>query len=434
MVNHGNSVVSTDDHRRLDRHSEHMASSSDGLQSSTPASLPYGVSSDLDVIGPDEWSSLVTTMLDSDRAEIISWGSEQILRGVGTGTRLYRTSGTAARGNAGPIGWSMIVKFFTFDIAVFETLSESEQDWNYWKREWLAYQSSWQQNLTGSLVAPRCYGHSTARPADAPSTPDRTELIAWIALEDLGDHTVTWTPPEFAALARHAGEFNGTHPTGMFDDAPWLAHNWLRGWTEQAAPAIAQLSEGVDGDIAQRVLPAEITEQLLQLWADREQLLRALDQLPVILGHNDLFPRNVFRRDSVQGERTVAIDWPYVGPTPIGAELASMVGASQVFFGSPPDEWEDLEQACLTGYRRGLDQVGYGVDPADIEAGYLLSYALRFGVGVTGHTLDAALLPVEARPEFSRTVAPYDDLIDRIEAQSRFRQVRIDRARALLGL
>lgn len=392
------------------------------------------IPNDLDVIGPAEWSGLVAAAVGSDRAEIVNWRGEQIFAGLGTGTRLYRVTGTAAVGSPGPVPWRMIVKFFTFDVASYESLSQQPTDWNYWKREWSAYQSPWQQDLRDTLAAPRCFGHShyCGDGGEDGAEAAAEQAIAWIALEDLGVHDRAWTPSEFGAVAAQVGDFNGRHPDGSFTPEPWLAHDWLRGWTEQSAGAIGQLTAGVDGAVAQRLFPAEISDELLRLWADRDQLFAALDRLPATLTHNDIFTRNLFRGADPTAP-SVAVDWAFTGPAPVGAELAAMVGASQVFFGSPPSDWEDVERECLAGYLRGLRQAGYRADPAEAEAGYLLSYVLRFGVGSVVQTLGAASVPAAGRAELSRAIGPYDAFIDRLEAMARFRQSRIRRARTLLG-
>ena len=402
---------------------------SGGPQPSTPGGR---IANDLDIIGPSEWSDLVAAAVGSDRAEVVDWRSEQIYAGLGAGTRLYRVTGTAAVGSPGSVPWRMILKFFTFDLKSFESLGRRPSDWNYWQREWSAYRSSWQQDLCGSLVAPRCFGSSDA--TDGNAATDTEQAMAWVALEDLGDHARDWTPPEFGAVACQVGEFNGVHADGTFEREPWhVPRDWLRGWAEQSAGAIEQLSSGVDGPVAQRLLPARVSTQLLRLWADRDQLFAALDRLPTTLAHNDVFPRNLFRAAGPAGS-SVAVDWAFAGPAPVGAELAAMVGAGQVFFGSPPDEWEEVERECLAGYLRGLRQAGYPADPAEVEAGYLLSYVLRFGVGTVVHDLQIALLPASNRAEISRAIGPYDLLVDRLESRSWFRQPRIRRARALLGL
>ncbi len=395
-------------------------------RTSAPGPSTSGATSDLDVIGPAEWSDLVAAATGSDRAEIVDWRGDRIYTGLGAGTRLYRVTGTAAVGSPGSVEWTMIVKFFTLDVASYQQVSQRPSDWNYWKREWWAYQAPWLRGRRGPLVAPRCLGHSLDLESGG------GQPIAWVALEDLGEPAPSWTTTQFRAVAEQVGSFNGRHPDGSFGDEPWLARDWLRGWTEQSSTVIDRLAADFDEPEAQRLFPAEVRDDLLRLWADRAQFFHLLDRLPATLVHNDVFPRNVFPGAGPE-DPCVAVDWAFVGSAPVGAELAAMVGAGQASGGSSIQDWEDLERECLAGYLRGLRSAGHPADPDEVEAGYLLSYVLRFGVGVVPLTLSIATTPVSGRTELSRAVGPYDPLIDRLEAVAWFRQSRIRRAHALLG-
>ena len=51
-----------------------------------------------------------------------------------------------------------MIKTFTLEGEGFNVASADASAWDYWKREWLAYQAPWLQALDGSLVAPRCLG------------------------------------------------------------------------------------------------------------------------------------------------------------------------------------------------------------------------------------------------------------------------------------
>src|SRR5512133_1784824 len=97
--------------------------------------------------------------------------------GVGAGTRLYRVTGTVA-GHRRPIHWKIIIKVLTLDELSFQSISTDQSSWDYWKREWHVYQSPWQQQLTGPLVAPRCL-------ATGDLLAESDEELAWIAMEDL---------------------------------------------------------------------------------------------------------------------------------------------------------------------------------------------------------------------------------------------------------
>ena len=110
-----------------------------------------------------------------------------------------------------------------------------------------------------------------------------------------------------------------------------------------------------------------------------------------------------------------------------------MVGATQAFFESRPERWDDLESDCLDGYAEGLRQAGWkGAD--EILLGYLLSTVLHFGIGsvtpVLGFTLTGENHDLVAHV-FG---CSYDAFVDNIAAAQRFQQRRIHRTRAILGI
>ena len=76
-------------------------------------------------------------------------------------------------------------------------------------------------------------------------------------------------------------------------------------------------------------------DNLIKVWDLREQLLRALDELPQTICHNDIFPRNVFVLPNGIGH-SVAIDWAFCGRGAIGQELSALVAATLFFLESRP--------------------------------------------------------------------------------------------------
>jgi hypothetical protein len=95
----------------------------------------------------------------------------------------------------------MIIKVLTLDQLSFQSISTDQSSWDYWKREWHVYQSRWQQQLAGPLVAARCL-------ATGDLLSETDEELAWIAVEDLEamDHR-PWPHGRFRAVARQLGIF-----------------------------------------------------------------------------------------------------------------------------------------------------------------------------------------------------------------------------------
>jgi hypothetical protein len=323
----------------------------------------------------------------------------------------------------------MVVKVLTLDMLNFQSIGTEQTSWDYWKREWHVYQSDWLQQLTGPLVAPRCLAAG-----DFLTDPDQE--LAWIAMEDLGaaEHG-PWPADHFREVARHVGIFNGDYLGGRpMPVDPWLSHDWLRGWTEQAEPLMEQLPTVASHPVAGRIFTPDLIDDLMELWIVREKLFEALDQLPQTLCHNDVFPRNLFvRGGDGRPEQSVAIDWAFCGQGPVGQELAVLVGATQVFMESRPERWDDLERDCLDGYAEGLHQTGWkGSD--EILLGYLLSIVLHFGIGALPPILGLTMT-TEHHDLVERLLGcSYDDSIDNDVAVFEFQRRKIHQARALLGI
>jgi hypothetical protein len=381
----------------------------------------------VDYIDDLTWRRLVSALLHSDKAEIISRHTDEIFVGVGAGTRLYRVTGTAT-GRRRPVHWTIIIKMLTLDQLSFQSISTDQSSWDYWKREWHVYQSRWQQQLAGPLVAPRCL-------ATGDLLPETDEELAWIAMDDLAsmDHR-PWPHGRFREVARQLGIFNGEYLAGRpLPTDPWLSQDWLRGWTEEAKPLIDVLPTLSSHPFAGKIFTKDLIKDLIELWEQRERLYQALDQLPRTLCHNDVFPRNLFVGGPDHSNHSVAIDWAFCGPAPVGQELTALVGASQAFFESRPERWDDLERDCLAGYADGLRQADWhGSD--EIYLGYLLSSVLRFGLGTLPPVLGLTLTGEHQDLVVRVFGCSYDEFVDNVAAFFQFQQRRIHQARALLGL
>lgn len=361
-----------------------------------------GTASDLARFDPATWADLVRAVVGDDDAELVSHAVEPIFIGIGTGTRLYRVTGTAS--TTPPMDWSLVIKVFTTEHLDFQSVSEDETAWDYWKREWQVYRSSWLPELDGPLIAPRCLGSGELTGENGP--------LAWVALEDLGHLPHRWPLAEFEDVASALGRFGGRYLAGAtIPDEPWLAKHWLTGWTEQAAATIDLLPVAAQHPDASRVFPREVGQSFRRLWDHRASVLAALDELPSTFTHNDVFPRNLRRRSVGGSTGGVAIDWAYCGRAPVGAELAPLIGASTALLGCPRSDWEELEHRSLAAYERGLRLSGWTGSTAEIRFGYLASVVLRYALGtltpILGLTLspdDRAMVPLVFGCDFEEFV------------------------------
>jgi hypothetical protein len=329
-----------------------------------------------------------------------------------------------AKIDGGSTPWAFVLKIFSLGGAGFEAASADPHSWDYWKREWLVYQSPLLDRLDGRLQGPRCFGTGESR-----------DGYAWIAMEDLtAADDRPWPLSRFGTVARHVGEFNGSYLAGTplpADD--YLGSGWLRGWTERAEPMIALLPTMADHPLLARMYPPAVTEELLRLWRNRDALYDALDALPQTFCHQDIFPRNVFVVAGKQGEYSVVIDWAFSGLGPVGQDLAALVVASLAFFEADQACADELEARCLQGYLSGLEDSGWHESAENVEFGYLASAVLRYGVGGIGPLLTLTLnesMHGLVEEGFGR---PLSDVVENVRATMPFLQKRIGRMQRMLA-
>ena len=248
-----------------------------------------------------------------------------------------------------------------------------EGDWNYWKREAMAYRSGLLDDLPGGIAAPRCLG-----------VEELADGIVRLWLEDVAPaNDVPWSLDRYALAARHLGQFNGAYLVERsLPDAPWLSTNWLRGWVGANEAAVDHLERVLDHPLVRQVHPEGVARSFLRLWAERELFFDQLDSLPHTLCHLDAFQRNLLERRLSDGsEQTLAIDWAFVGKGALGEELGPLIQASIEFFEAEGIAAQELEEVAFQGYLDGLTDAGWRDDPQVVRFGYAASTALRYGVG-----------------------------------------------------
>ena len=324
---------------------------------------------ELETVDRDTLVPLVRAALESDSLEVIDWQLVPIHGGAGLGTTVYRVLGTGREG-VRDLDWSIILK-------VIHAGPEDQEPcgWNHCKREALIYASGLLDDLPAGLSAPRCLG-----------VEDPSLDCSWLWLEDIPHSSEQpWSLADYAAVARQLGRFNGAYLTGdvPIPSHPWLSKEWLRGWTEKSAPAIALFPGILESPLIRRCFPTSaMADAYLRIWDERAQFLDALKRLPQVFCHRDAFRRNLFLRpDSADTDRLVAIDWAFAGPAAVGEELAPLVLAGIAFFEVEPSIMGDLEQVAFDAYLEGLRDAGWQGDPRIVRLGYAASAALQFGPG-----------------------------------------------------
>lgn len=334
--------------------------------------MTNAVQSPLIMIHPSELTPFVSQVLDKPNIEVMDWHAQPLLGGaanlVAGGLGVYRLSGSA-RDMDGMYVWTLIVKIASGSSA---TAGAVPNDWNYWKREVLAYQSGLLLDLPGNLVAPRCYG-VTEHP--------NSECRIW--LEDIHEPASVWDLERHGVAARHLGQFNGAYLAGtaLPVEQPWMLRGRTQNWFENCNLLIENFPTCAHTDTCRHWLTNRNMERILKLWTSRQLLLQALYRLPVCFCHHDAFRRNLFARDTAPDAlQTVAIDWSHVGYGGVGQEAGSAVAVNLLFLEVDAKQAKLLDTIMFESYVDGLREAGWRGDVRLARFGYTAAAALDFGV------------------------------------------------------
>lgn len=285
----------------------------------------------------------------------------------------------------------------------------------------LAYQSGQLVNLPGGLTVPRFFG-----------TIEFSEKMVGLWLEDIVDEVgPNWPLKQYGLVARHLGQFNGTFLAKQERPLwPWLSQNWIRQHVSGAESKFAQLSHSLDQPLTRRWFIDDDADDILRLWEERALFLDALDRLPQTFLHRDAVRRNLFAKQTADGNsQTVAIDWAFVGIGAIGEEIAALVQATLCFSEVDIAEAHKLDKIVFDGYLEGLVEAGWRDDPRLARLGCTAGSLLVFGLGHGLFQFDKTLFPWYEQA-FGR---PIDEIMGLFAALNHFVLELADEARTLLA-
>ena len=313
---------------------------------------------------PDSVVAALFGLDDPAAVEVLAVDDVPIHAGDGQGEGVWVVSGFARVSGGHRHDFSVVRKRL-------RRAAGDRSAWDAVHREVDAYASGLLDDLSG-IEAPRLLG-VTERPDGA--------VDLWLErVAEGSDTTQHWGLDRFGLAARHLGRFGAA---GLAAEAavapahPWLATDWLRRWVEAAGREIHRLAAHAHEPQVRTAYPPDVLAVVLDLWEHRQAWLRALDALPHGLVHQDAFRRNLVDRAG----RTVALDWAFVGPAPVGAEAAPLVVASVAFGEWPLERWRELDHAVREGYLAGLREGGWSGDARLAALGYTASAVLRYPVG-----------------------------------------------------
>ena len=334
----------------------------------------------LQVLTASDLAPVVRRALGDEDAWPVGWAVESMgWAAVNPATLgLYRLTGVARVGSAENVAWAAVLKVVG-DVDLSGTRLDVDflhnpQDWNYWRREAVAFRSGLLDGWPGPLVPVRCLAVDEPAPE-----------VVWIWLEAC-DNARTggrWTLASHALLAHDLGAFAAqwANRAPSTTEHPWLAQRWLRDSMATLRAGAVDHVLGHDAcwqhPLLADVMPAGTPRRVGRLFGEAEGLLAALESLPTTLAHHDTQASNFFLRDPSDDQaRTVGIDWGFLGLAPVGHDLGCHLSSNIGTWGIDPREAADLDRASTPAYLQGLGDFGWQGDERAVMFARAASAAL----------------------------------------------------------
>ena len=236
---------------------------------------------------------------------------------------------------------------------------------NYWKREWLAFDSGLLDSLPGDLRASRTLLTTQARDDEC-----------WIWMEDVQGRTgAALQLEDYPAIAHALGTTQGIYASGNapLPDRPWLSRNWLRGWVETCAQFVDAIRDDDRWHDPRLSSLQPLRTRVCELWERRADLFAIAEEPPLTVAHWDFWPANLYAGDDM-----VAIDWSQVGLSGVTHDLDQLTLDTVWMHVRPDESLEVLEGLILPAYLEGLRQGGFDVSSEQLHRWYAAAAALRY--------------------------------------------------------
>jgi hypothetical protein len=312
-------------------------------------------------IKPARLCEIVSLMLGIHSIKLREWHCEPIHGGVELTNAIFRCHGLADSGDK-VLHWSLIAKMTSKD-----THNDHPDGYRYWRREALAYQSGFLQNMPKYLSAPKLYAVDEDQ--------DKTILI-W--MEDLtDDFQRIWTLEVYEKMAFQLGLFNGSYLTKRdLPDEDWMTHDWLRKYVENAAPAITYITKNPEHPLVKSLYGKE-WPILLAFWQIRYDLFRSLDKMPLVFCHQDSIRANLF----IQTGQPTAIDWGYAGIAPLGTDLVPLIAYLEGLNDIPQEKVYEMNRVCFSAYLQGIKISNPQISARSLRRSVIFIQLLRYILG-----------------------------------------------------
>ena len=316
-------------------------------------------------------AGIAQRVVGSETAELRDWRVEVVEAGMGAATGgVYRVAGNAVHDGT-EVGWSVMLKVVSASAPRGHIDFRDEAHPLYWKREALAYTSGLLDDLPGGVRAPRCY--------------DVVEVdgdTVWLWLEAVQDRHGNWGLEQYARAAECLGRFNGAYLAGR----PLPAYSWLvktdspRGLLDHNAWLRDVIADPIiwQHPLVRAAFPIPPVDRLLQLWDEREMLLRALDRVPQTFCHLDAWRRNMFAPVSGGGLHGLTlIDWAYPGLGAVGTDPGDLFGESFCLSELRDIGPEVFDRSIFDSYVLGLQGAGWKGDVRTVRLAFSAFCALK---------------------------------------------------------
>ena len=257
---------------------------------------------------------------------------------------------------------------------------------------------------------------------------ERDDAVA-LWLEDIDGHSgAALTPDNYAHIARRLGRAHGRVSQGAGSDTfPWsrgFLPDYLASWSD------APWEKLTDDDAwSAPLIAANFSDrdrrELVQLCAERDEMLSWATRLPQTICHHDVWPNNVFDFD----DHTTLIDWSFAGYGHLGADVGNLVTDSCGDLLQPTALLDELDATVTAAYRGGLEDVGWAGDVRVVRLGICILAAKW--CWLVPHML--GLAAAESHGVYGGVPVDSDHLFSERANMLRFYARLADEARSLAG-